>query len=149
MFISHPKVPFTTRLIAISGTTIGMDHNATGTVTGSAARFSPIVDAQTMGSTGGTLSQTTTLVTANLPAYTPSGTVGLSLAATFPVQGTFGGSEVTNAALFGANNGPVRLCRHFHDSIRRLHGISTGGTSAPIVRPNVQPTIVMNYIIKR
>jgi hypothetical protein len=145
MFVAHPKVAYGTRITAISGTTITMEHNATGSVTGSAARFSPIVDAQTLGVAGGGLTTSTTLVTGNLPAYTPSGSVGVSVSGTFPgivtsgFQGGTGGVGYTtggSTAISASGSGS-------------FSGSAQGGTSAPIVRPNVQPTIVMNYIIKR
>jgi hypothetical protein len=62
MFVNHPKVPFSTQITAISGTTLTLNANATGTVFGSAVRFSPIKDAQALGAMGGGLSTSTTLI---------------------------------------------------------------------------------------
>jgi hypothetical protein len=75
MYISHPKVLPGSSILTISGTTLTLSNTATGSVSGSAVRFSWILDAQTLGTVGGALTQSTTLVTANLPAYTPSGSV--------------------------------------------------------------------------
>lgn len=60
-----------TTISAISGTTITLSAPATATQT-AAARFSIFPDAQGLGVNAGILSQT--LVTANLPPYTPAGT---------------------------------------------------------------------------
>lgn len=54
MYIGHPKVPFGTTILAISGSTITMSVNATATVS-STGRFSPIKDTQTLGQVGGEL----------------------------------------------------------------------------------------------
>jgi hypothetical protein len=78
MFVSHPKLPIPTTITGISGTNVTVSNLATATVLGTTVRFSPLLDAQTPGAVGGALSQSTTIVTANLPAYTPSGAVGTS-----------------------------------------------------------------------
>jgi hypothetical protein len=150
MFVSHPKFPIGTRIEAISGTTLTTSHDATGAATSSTARFSSILDAQTLGAIGGSNTISTTLVTANLPAYTPSGGV----TATFPstVLGntpnvlTPGGSPV---GFGGAATGATNFSIAGLNIPSSFSGNAQGGTSAPIVRPNRNPSIVMNYIIKR
>lgn len=143
MYVSHAKVPFGTTINAISGTTLTLSANATGSVTGSAARFSPIKDAQTAGAVGGALAHTTTLVTANLPAYTPTGSVA----------GTVNILYRQSNALDGLNNNYLNDIGPTGSVNRTLSatftGTPQGGTSTPITKSILQPTIVMNFIIKR
>lgn len=144
MYISHPKVPSGTKIAAISGTTITMSNVASANVTPSAARFSPLLDAQTLGATGGALSESTTLATANLPAYTPTGTVavGMNGGVGALVQGGTGGPvNIGGAGSGGTLVGPAATAT--------FTGAAQGGTSAPFATETVQPTIVMNFIIKR
>ncbi len=140
MYVNQPKVPYGTTISAISGTSVTLSANATGTLVAAAVRFSPIKDAQTLGTVGGALAQTTTLVTANLPAYTPSGNVtivsGSNVATSTGVLNTNGGT------VFAVVNTVVNITASFA-------GNAQGGTSTPITKATVQPTIVMNYIIKR
>jgi hypothetical protein len=112
-----------------------------------AARFSPILDAQTLGAKGGALSQSMTLVTANLPA-SPSGTIAVS--ATIPVRvfSTTGSNDVTHISL-GSNAGADAGLFNPTTTGSTFNGAAQGGTSTPILTETVQPTIVMNYIIKR
>src|SRR5260370_25085412 len=50
-----------TKITVISGTSITFSNNVTGTLTASGIRFSPILDAQTMSATDGSLTHTITL----------------------------------------------------------------------------------------
>jgi len=83
----------------------------------------------------GAVSTTTdhvTLVTGNLPPYTPSGSVGLSLTATFPVQGAYPGTQIGTAAAFGTNtSGPTTLPITFTAASASFSGTAQGGTSTP------------------
>lgn len=149
MVIAHPKVPVGTTISVISGTAITMSAAATGTVS-STGRFSSLGDAQTLGAVGGTLTQSTTLVTANLPAYTPAGTIITTTTGTFPVQGfAQTGTQVAGAVSLGSNNGGGFTLPITATSASAFTGTAQGGTSAPILQQTFQPTIVMNYIIKR
>jgi hypothetical protein len=56
------------KITVISGTSITFSNNVTGTLTASGIRFSPILDAQTMGATGGSL--TRTLAAVEIPSIT-------------------------------------------------------------------------------
>jgi hypothetical protein len=151
MYVSNPKVPFGTTILTIFGTTIAMSANATGSGTAAAARFSPIKDAQTLGATGGALAISTTIVTANLPAYTPAGSVTLNTLGLKTRGGSIATSNDPNSVFEGnasqtlsnPNNGP------YAGSSLTFAGTAQGGTSTPILKMPVQPTIVMNYIIKR
>jgi hypothetical protein len=151
MYIGHPKVPFGTTISAIAGTAVTMSANATAT-TSSAGRFSPIKDAQTLGEIGGALSQSTTLVAANIPPLTSTNAAqAISVASAANVVqnsaiisyvnagggGTFVfNASPTNAALTSTANNSISVA-------------STGTTSTAFKTETVQPTIVMNFIIKR
>jgi hypothetical protein len=143
MDASAPKLPSGTTITAISGTSIALSNNATGTVVTGAIRFSPLLDAQTMGAVGGAISVSTTLVTANLPPYKPSGTVATGITHNANDQNgnfnfTVGGTSVVPQDL------PATIT-----ATSTFTGTPQNGNSTPIVKPTSQPTIVMNYIIKR
>jgi hypothetical protein len=149
MNILHPKVPFGTTISTISGTTITMSNPATANTSVSAVRFSQLGDAQTMGAVGGSLSSSASLVTANLPPYTPSGSIAngsisASLNATVVINGT--GSGIGGGGSFGL---PIGTTISVSQAASAFTGAPQGGTSAPIVRSTLSPTIVVNYIIKR
>lgn len=100
------------------------------------------------GSGGGV--ETQTLTTPNLPAYTPSGAVGLgSLSATTPVKvfnvATIGGPGLSvfdiNAGGGQSDSLPVVL-----SGTPTFTGVAQGGIGTPI--SVVQPSITVNYIIK-
>jgi microcystin-dependent protein len=148
MFMSHPKLPSGTKINTISGTTIGCSNVASGSVSGSTVRFSPLLDAQTLGATGGALNSS--LVTANLPPYTPAGSItNGAITTTTTYDGSAPGSTNTSAP----QGGPTYLVLSGVIPITSTQAASTfagaaqGGASAAF--GNVQPTIVMNYIIKR
>jgi hypothetical protein len=146
MFISHPKVPSGTTLLTISGTTITMSNVASGTVA-STGRFSPLLDAQTIGAVGGALSQLQTLVTANLPAYTPAGSVSVTSTSNQVVQETGIVQSATGGGIVFAFGAAPTMSSIV--STGSIAGSAQGGTSTPFKTQTVQPTIVMNYIIKR
>jgi hypothetical protein len=84
MYVSHPKVPVGTTIDSIVGTAIHMTANATATVS-SAARFSPVLDAQTLGQKGGVLSRALTLL--QLPTgITSSNLASIALSVVFDGQ---------------------------------------------------------------
>jgi microcystin-dependent protein len=99
------------------------------------------VDGGTLGSAGG---GSQTLVTANLPPYTPAGTSATILVNTFPL-GNIGGATVGNSISQGnnanASGGPLPL-----GAAGAFTGTPQGGTSTPI--KIVQPTIICNYIMR-
>jgi microcystin-dependent protein len=91
------------------------------------------LNGDTLGDTGG--GETQTLVTANLPAYTPSGTIAIG-------GGIYGGSSNAGSFAAGATpapNTPVAITA-------TLTGAAQGGTSTAF--GIVQPTIISNYIIR-
>jgi microcystin-dependent protein len=100
--------------------------------------------ATTLGGSGG--AETKTLVTANLPAYTPSGSVSQA-SGTVPVQGggNTGGSIVTTGAGYGTNTGgaatlPLTL------SSQTFTGTPQGGTSTAF--PLLPPTLIANKLLR-
>ena len=151
MYVNHPKVPFGTKINAIVSTTLTLSANATGTVTTSAARFSPIKDAQSLGVTGGALVQTTTLVTANLPPYTPAGTLNTIVSNGFQFVVSTGGFSSSSASGGASGQFASASAQSISTvtSTGNFAGTAQGGTSAPFTTETVQPAIVMNYIIKR
>lgn len=68
MFVVSANVPAGTTVTAISGTALTLSAAASATATGTAARFSLLSDAQSLGASGG--SQVHTLVVAQMPAHT-------------------------------------------------------------------------------
>lgn len=153
MYISHAKVPSGTKITVISGTTITMSNNASGAVSGSAVRFSPLLDAQTMGAIGGALSSSQTLVTANLPAYTPAGTITNGAITTTIANGAAGTNTTTGIAgggtFTGAGAFTGSITASSSQAASTFAGTPQGGTSTPFSIATAAPTIVMNYIIKR
>jgi hypothetical protein len=152
MYVSHPKVPSGTKINAISGTTLTLSNNASGTVSTSAVRFSPILDAQTLGAVGGAISQSTTLVTANLPAYTPTGTITNGTISAGNVNFSSivnGGQNSIATSSTGTAGGNLTSALNLSQGTSLFAGDAQGGSSKPILSPTVSPTIVMNYIIKR
>ncbi len=148
-------------LFGIMGTTYGVgDGSTTFTLPDKTGRVSAMKEASatrlttagsgingaTMGAAGG--SESRTLATANLPAYTPSGSISNG-SITFPssaTAGTAGGtaSAITLGTVSGSNNittllGPSQATTTFT-------GTAQGGTATAF--GIVQPTIVCNYIIR-
>lgn len=99
----------------------------------------------TLGAVGG--GESDTLVTANLPAYTPAGAIGaITINGFTPGSGGLGSFGVTvggSGPVLGLNAGAnVTLS----GASSGFAGTAQGGTSTPI--RTVQPTIVSNYIIR-
>jgi microcystin-dependent protein len=66
--VGNPNIPPLTAILSISGTTITMIRQATGTQSNVATRFSPFFDANDVGGGGGALVKT--LLTAEIPSHT-------------------------------------------------------------------------------
>jgi len=96
------------------------------------------IDGATLGSAGG--AQSKTLVTANLPAYTPTGTVA--------VTNTGGTAGANSSATGGLNAGGTNVLTSPQNisSSATFTGTAQGGTSTPFAL--VPPLIVCNYIIR-
>jgi microcystin-dependent protein len=142
-------------LFAIMGTTYGAgDGSTTFNLPDKTGRVSAMkeatgtrlttagggVDGGTMGAVGG--AQTETLLTANLPPYTPSGSVSTTIA-----------NASANVGLLTNTGGPVNIggtgsggALVLTGATSTFTGTAQGGTSTPV--GNVQPMIICNYIIR-
>jgi hypothetical protein len=151
MYVSTANLPIGSQIVAISGTNVQFNVGASATAGTTVARFSPLVDAQTLGATGGAISQTTTLATANLPAYTPSGTIANGAITSTVTGGTLGGQLSGSSTGTGSGTPlqPAAITVTSTQATSTFTGAAQGGSSTPIVKSATQPTIVMNYIIKR
>jgi microcystin-dependent protein len=101
-------------------------------------------DATVLGAAGG--SQTNTIVTANLPPYTPSGTVsGVSVTSNFDIQ--INQSGVDHGAPTAGPNDYARYSpgRVTSTGTGNFNGAAQGGTSTPF--RTTQPTLICNYIL--
>lgn len=101
-------------------------------------------DATVLGAIGG--GESRTLVTANLPPYTPAGTVSQATG-TLPVQGfAQSGVQVGGSTSYGSNNGPAGQTLPLTIGSQTFTGTAQGGTSTPI--RTVQPTMLVTIYIK-
>lgn len=108
------------------------------------------INGTTIGATnpGGT-GQNQTLATANLPAYTPSGSIAVTPSGTITVQGfAQSGGQVSTGVSFGSNNGG-QLQENFLtlSSTAAFTGNAQGGTSTPV--PVVQPSMITGIAVIR
>lgn len=104
------------------------------------------LNGDTLGATGG--GETQVLVTGNLPAYTPAGTVALSMSGSLAsnYMGTYNGLNSDYASSPG-NNGSFRASTvSFTGSTATFTGTAQGGTSTAF--GVVQPTIVLPKILR-
>jgi len=103
------------------------------------------LDGDTLGDTGG--GETQTLATANLPAYTPAGSVSNG---TITLSGNVASAELGGSAdrvaVGGAPGGAWAGQLGVSQATSSFTGTAQGGTSTAF--GVVQPTIILNYIIK-
>lgn len=137
--VSANVVPGTT-VSNISGTTITLSANATSTASGTAATFKAFTGADVAGGFGG--ASGTTLITANLPPYTPSGS--LALAASAHVNIATAGQATSGTSGTTTSTSPTSVV--FDSLTGTFTGAAQGGTSVPA--GVIQPTLTFNYIIK-
>ena len=141
MTIVNDNVPSGTAISTISGSTITMSAPATGTAA-AAARFSQFFDAQGLGAPYNAMSST--LVTANLPPYTPAGSVTLTMNPMSNVLDNITGSTTGGGAfginVIGSQSSPTPT------GTGTLVGTPQGGTSIPT--PTLQPSRIVNRAIK-
>lgn len=145
MYVLSTNVPTGTTISNISGTTLTLSGNATGSASGTAATFSVFQNPNAQYAVGG--SQSNVLVTSNLPAYTPAGTiVSTDSGHTHPygsaIQGgpSGGGNLITGVGSANTTqSGTANITSNFT-------GTAQGGGSIAFSR--IQPTITFNYIIK-
>lgn len=105
------------------------------------------MSAGTLSGIGG--AETKTLVTANLPAYTPTGSVtGIAGTVPIPVRNNGGGATVVTEVSLGGNTqtSAGNLNVNFSGASGTFTGNAQGGTSTAF--GTVQPTIILNKILR-
>ncbi|WP_156186846.1 hypothetical protein [Afipia felis] len=103
-------------------------------------------DATVLGASNG--GESSTLVTANLPPYTPSGTVASTVIGSVTVTGyatsfATGSGDAAHPAMNSNGNSTYSVSGTASGS---LSGVAQGGTSTPFA--NVQPTLLVTTYIK-
>ena len=96
--------------------------------------------AAALGATGG--AETVTLVTANLPPYTPTGSVSTSGTTNLEIRAINGSTTTQNVYGPGGTSGTVNV-PFVATSV--FTGTAQGGTSTPV--KNVQPTQIVNFLL--
>lgn len=100
------------------------------------------IDGGTLGATGG---GTQTLVTANLPAYTPAGTIGNVIAGTVTLANANGGAN--NGLVRGDSIGTNAIPAYVSPTVTSTFtGTAQGGLSTPV--NTAQHTIICNYLLR-
>lgn len=139
-----------TTISAISGTTITLSGAATGTQSNVGTRFSVFPDAQGVGIAGGT--PTSSLVTANTPAYTPSGSISASITSilfAMKSASTSGSNDFSSAAAAtsaGTGLGQYSLSLPGGVVAAAFTGSANGGASIPF--SNVPNALVINWAVR-
>ncbi len=95
------------------------------------------------GAAGGAQTSSTTLVTNNLPPYTPAGTIAVTASVPISQPNTFNVSSPGGVGL-EQSGGTTTVSI----SSQTFTGTAQGGTSTPISIKTIQPTKTINYIIK-
>lgn len=98
--------------------------------------------ATTLGAAGGT--QSSTLLTANFPPYTPTGTVALTTGSGGVTPGAVPSGQVPVAFTTGAGNAAY-ITANFFNLIATFTGVAQGGTSTPVavVSPRILTTVYL------
>lgn len=128
MYVVSANIPTGTTITALSGTTVTISQNATATASGTSARFSVVTDANSRGGSGGEL--THYLNTTELPNHNHSWQY--YDAASNTGDNADGGARWDNSS----------------DTRENLVTITTSSTGGSGAHSNIQPTIMLNYIIK-
>jgi microcystin-dependent protein len=149
MYASQPKFASGTKITAISGVSITFSNAATAAQTGAGIRFSPVLDAQTMGATGGSLTHAITIP--EVPTITPTASASSTFSGgntVVPIQGTGTPGSPVSAALQGNNTGgATSLNSPATGSVATSVTVNSfGGRLAHSIS---QPMIVVNFMIKR
>lgn len=109
-----------------------------------------------IGALGGSQNSSTTIVTANLPPYTPVGTNGsisvgfggFSIAVTNGTLGTALGTTGAGTAVASTTTNFTSAVTALTGSGSTFTGTPQGGTSTPILTSRVPPSKTVNYIVK-
>lgn len=137
MVVSTANIPAGTTVASINGSVVTFSAAATGSGGGTAATFYAFTSANVPAAPGG---GNNTLVTANLPPYTPSGTLSAPTAHV-PLQ--LGGQASSGSSGQTTNSASTSVV---FDSPGSFTGTAQGGTSVPFM--TVQSSVTFNYIIK-
>ncbi|SFI39943.1 hypothetical protein [Bradyrhizobium sp. Gha] len=149
MYVSTKNIQSNAKIIGISGTTITFDTAASATAGGVSARFSPLIDAQTLGAVGGELSHVNSV--AEMAAHNHvahSVDLGHVHNTQIPLQGDTG-THVANKVRFGSNDTGATVLNVSTDVASANLVTSIDNTGGGLAHNNMPKTIVMNYIIKR
>lgn len=154
MYIFSANVTAGTTITAISGTTITMSANATGSGTGTAARFSLINDPQGITGVGG--QQSAAQASSEIATHLHDGS-GMSAGnggahehttkkgGDDPPTTTFNTGAISGGGANGGNDsGPINAAS---DHTHPISG-NTGNAGSSNPMKNVQPTKMVNWIIK-
>jgi hypothetical protein len=144
MFVESANITAGTTIADISGTTITLSAVATGTASGTAARFSFFRDAQIVGNTAGT--NTHQIRLRELAAHNHGGqTTGASASLTYEKSAystvTFGQAAPQFNLSVATVNGSELV-----GSQSRTHAIASAGSDLP--HNNLQPSMTITYYIK-
>ena len=153
MYVISANVPPGTQVSAINGATITLSQNATASASGTAARFSATLDAQMLGSTGGSVE--------HLQAQLELPNVNFTVSATGSGSGS--GSLTSfrgQSAPTGYGNGSAALTNQVTNADSNEFGgnvsvsvtttdtgtAASGGANAPMLQQN--PTLVLTCIVR-
>ena len=130
----------------LRGRAVFGDDDMGGSAAGRLTATTMTADGVTLGATGG--AQTVTLSGANLPAYTPAGTINTP---TITITGgTFGGTSASAASNIGAGGGPTipitATAIAATSQALTFTGAAQGGTATAVNK--MPPAIILAYIIK-
>lgn len=114
-----------------------------GTAAGRITSAGSGVDGTTVGATGG--AQNTTLITANLPPYTPSGSITMSGSQTINPLSFSGSGQGTGGTNTAVNN-TINYTINGSSFIATWNGTAQGGTSTSFT--NLSPTIIVPWILR-
>lgn len=129
------------------GRTLAGRDNMGGTSAGTLTQtyYGANTSPDALGSAGGAQSSNFALMLANLPPYTPAGTITNGAITISSVNGLVTGSAISTG---GGSLTPGGIIPTATQAASTFLGTAQGGTSTPIVTPLVQPTVTMNYVIK-
>lgn len=129
------------------GRTLAGRDNMGGTSAGTLTQtyYGANTSPDALGSAGGSQSSNFALVLANLPPYTPAGTITNGAITVSAVNGLVTGSAISTG---GGSVSPGGIIPTATQANSTFLGTAQGGTSTPVVTSLVQPTVTMNYVIK-
>ena len=140
MYINFSTVPYGTTITAISGTSITMSNTATGAAGPSTARFSPIADANIVGTFGGELGHTQDISEIGAHGHTVNDP-GHFHTATAAFMQTPGVQSLAGAG--GISETPANPVTD-----TKTTGITINNSPAANKTNNTPKVVVLNYIVK-